>query len=237
MRVLVIEDNHSTAQTIELALAKHGIICDVSDLGFEGLEISILYDYDLIVLDLVLPDAHGLDILKKLRVARKQIPVLILSGLGTSEDKIKGLGFGADDYLTKPFDIEELIARVKAIIRRSKGHSESIIEIEGLKINIDSHVTTFNSKPLHLTTKEQAVLEVLALKKGQVVSKENFLNHLYNGMDEPDLKIIDVFVCKMRKKLYDASGVQFVETVWGRGYALKHPKDIAENNNKAQNSA
>jgi two-component system, cell cycle response regulator CtrA len=228
MRVLIIEDNHSTAQTIELALVKQGIICDISDLGNDGFEISTLYDYDLIILDLMLPDANGLDVLQKLRNSKKKVPVLILSGLGSSEDKIKGLGFGADDYLTKPFDVDELIARVRAIVRRSQGHSDSLINIESLKINLDTHVTTVEDKPLHLTSKEQAVLELLAMKKGLVVTKEQFLSHLYNGMDEPEFKIIDVFVCKMRKKLYDASGVNFIETVWGRGYSLKHPEEIPE---------
>jgi two-component system cell cycle response regulator CtrA len=230
MRVLVIEDNNSTAQTIELALAKQGIICDISDLGQDGLEISSLYDYDLIILDLMLPDTNGLEVLRKLRNAKRKVPVLILSGLSTAEDKIKGLGFGADDYLTKPFNIDELIARVRAIVRRSQGHSDSLVEIDALKINLDSHVTTINENVVHLTYKEQAVLELLALRKGMVVAKEQFLNHLYNGADEPEFKIIDVFVCKMRKKLYDASGgINYIETVWGRGYALKHPNEIPEN--------
>ncbi|MCE2991348.1 MAG: response regulator transcription factor [Candidatus Jidaibacter sp.] len=233
MRVLVIEDNHSTAQTIELALAKQGIVCDISDLGEDGLEISSLYEYDLIILDLMLPDASGLDILRKLRNEKKKVPVLILSGLGSTEDKIKGLGFGADDYLTKPFNIDELIARVRAIVRRSKGHSDAVVQIADLVVNLDSHTTKIGDSIIHLTYKEQAVLELLALRKGVVVAKEQFLSHLYNGGDEPEFKIIDVFVCKMRKKLYDASGgVNYIETVWGRGYALKHPNEIPENQKK-----
>lgn len=233
MRVLIIEDNHSTAQTIELALAKQGIICDISDLGEDGFEISKLYDYDLVILDVMLPDTSGLDILKKMRATKKQVPVLILSGLGTSEDKIKGLGIGADDYLSKPFNTEELIARVKAIIRRSKGHSESVVEIGDIKVNVDAHTTTLDGKPLHLTTKEQSIIELLALRKGQAVSKDQFLTHLYNGLDEPELKIIDVFVCKLRKKIFEASGgVNYIETIWGRGYSLKHPDDIPDNQKK-----
>lgn len=233
MRVLIIEDNHSTAQTIELSLAKQGIICDISDLGEDGFEISKLYDYDLIILDVMLPDTSGLDVLKKMRATKKQVPVLILSGLSTSEDKIKGLGIGADDYLSKPFNTDELIARVKAIIRRSKGHSESIIEVGDLKVNVDSHTTTLEDKPIHLTTKEQSILELLALRRGQSVSKDQFLTHLYNGLDEPELKIIDVFVCKLRKKIFEASGgVNYIETIWGRGYALKHPDEIPDNQKK-----
>jgi two-component system, cell cycle response regulator CtrA len=225
MRVLLIEDNHTTAQSIEIALAKNGMICDVSDLGIDGFEISKLYDYDLIILDLMLPDTSGLEILQKLRSSKKQVPVLILSGLGSSEDKITGLGYGADDYLTKPFNINELVARVKAIIRRSKGHAKSTIEIGDLKIDLDAHVTLYKNQPVHLTTKEQKILEVLALKHGSVVAKETFLNQLYNGENEPEMKIIDVFVCKVRKKLQDISGINFIETVWGRGYAIVQDTD------------
>ena len=229
MRVLIIEDNHSTARTIELALAKQGIICDISDLGEDGFEISKLYQYNLIILDLMLPDTSGLEILKKIRNSKGHVPVLILSGLGSSEDKIRGLGIGADDYLSKPFNIEELVARVKAIIRRSEGHSDSIVLIADLKVNFDAHTVELHNKPLHLTTKEQAILELLAIKKGQTVTKDQFLTHLYNGLDEPELKIIDVFVCKLRKKLYEASyGANYIETIWGRGYALKHPDELPD---------
>lgn len=232
MRVLIVEDNHSTAKTIELALAAQGIIADIAELGEDALEVSKLYGYDLVVLDLMLPDIHGYDVLKRLRSKKKEVPVLILSGLGDSEEKVKGLGYGADDYLTKPFNMGELVARVKAIIRRSKGHSDNLIEIENLKVNIDQHLTELKGNPVNLTSKEQSVLELLAMHKGHTVTKEQFLTHLYNGMDEPELKIIDVFVCKMRKKLYEASKRNYIETVWGRGYILKHPDEIPENQKK-----
>ncbi len=233
MRVLIIEDNNSTAQTIELALAKEGIICDRSELGEDGLEVSKLYDYDLIVLDIMLPDISGYDVLKRIRDSKRNIPILILSGLGASEEKVKGLGFGADDYLTKPFNMSELVARVKAIIRRSRGHPDSIIEVNDLTVNLDLHNTKIQGAPVHLTSKEQAILELLALRKGQIVTKEQFLTHLYNGIDEPELKIIDVFVCKMRKKIFEASaGTNYVETIWGRGYSLKNPDEIPENQRK-----
>lgn len=229
MRVLIIEDHRATAQTVELALTKQGMVCDVADLGNEGLEITKVYEYDLIILDVMLPDTNGFDVLKALRIAKKQVPVLILSGLGSAEDKIKGLGYGADDYLTKPFDIDELIARVKAIVRRTRGHSESVVSVGDLKINMDNHMTTFEGVPLPtpLTSKEQAVLEILALRKGSLVTKDQFLNHLYNGLDEPEFKIVDVFICKMRKKLQKAAkGSNYIETVWGRGYVLRDPDTI-----------
>jgi two-component system, cell cycle response regulator CtrA len=223
MRVLLVEDDSATARSIELALASEGIVCDTAQLGEEGLEIGKIYDYDIIVLDLMLPDIDGYEVLLRLRSAKVQVPILILSGLSGSDQKIKGLGFGADDYLTKPFNRGELIARIQAIVRRSKGHSESTIKIGAhITINLDSRTVEGDGRPIHLTSKEYGILELLALRKGSLLTKEIFLNHLYGGIDEPDLKIIDVFVCKLRKKLSEASGgTNFIETVWGRGYILR----------------
>jgi two-component system, cell cycle response regulator CtrA len=222
MRVLLVEDDTSTARSIELALASEGIICDTCELGQEGLEVGKLYDYDLIILDLILPDIDGYEVLLRLRSAKIKIPVLILSGLSGADQKIKGLGFGADDYLTKPFNRGELIARIQAIVRRSKGHSESVLRFDKVTVNLDTRIVEVDSTPVHLTSKEYAILELLAMRRGTVLTKEMFLNHLYGGIDEPELKIIDVFVCKLRKKLSDASnGTNYIETVWGRGYMLK----------------
>jgi two-component system cell cycle response regulator CtrA len=229
MRVLLIEDDPSTASSIELALAAAGIICDTANLGEEGSHIGRLYDYDIILLDLMLPDIDGYEVLLRLRSAKIKTPILILSGLSSADQKIKGLGFGADDYLTKPFDRGELIARIQAIVRRSKGHSESVIRFDKVAINLDTRTVEVASTPVHLTNKEYAILELLAMRKGTVLTKEIFLNHLYNGMDEPEIKIIDVFVCKLRKKLADASGenTNYIETVWGRGYMLKDYERIS----------
>jgi two-component system, cell cycle response regulator CtrA len=224
MRVLVVEDDSATAASIELMLRSEGFICDTTDLGEDGLEIGKLYDYDIIILDLMLPDIDGYEVLRRLRAARVRTPILILSGLGELDHKIKGLGFGADDFLTKPFDRRELIARIQAIVRRSKGHSESVIRTGKLLVNLDSHVVEVDGQPLHLTGKEYGILELLSLRKGTTLTKEMFLNHLYGGMDEPELKIIDVFVCKLRKKLAVATnGENYIETVWGRGYVLRDP--------------
>jgi two-component system cell cycle response regulator CtrA len=224
MRVLLVEDDPSTAKAIELSLASEGIICDTTDLGEEGLEIGKIYDYDIIILDLMLPDIDGYEVLRRLRSAKVQTPILILSGLSGPDQKIKGLGFGADDYITKPFNKGELIARIQAIVRRSKGHSESVIRTGKLSVNLDSRTVEVDSKPIHLTSKEYAILELLSLRKGTTLTKEMFLNHLYGGIDEPELKIIDVFVCKLRKKLATAAGGEnYIETVWGRGYVLKDP--------------
>jgi len=235
MRVLLVEDDSSVAKSIELMLQSEGYIVDSTDLGEDGLEIGKLYDYDIIILDLMLPDIDGYEVLRRLRAARVTTPILILSGLSELDHKIKGLGFGADDYLTKPFDKRELIARIQAIVRRSKGHSDSIIRTGRLTVNLDTRTVEVDSQPLHLTGKEYGILELLSLRKGTTLTKEMFLNHLYGGMDEPELKIIDVFVCKLRKKLAVAcGGDNYIETVWGRGYVLRDPQEDQSHQTKAQ---
>jgi two-component system cell cycle response regulator CtrA len=232
MRVLLVEDDTSLARSVEMMLKSEGLICDTTDLGEDGLEIGKLYDYDIIILDLMLPDIDGYEVLRRLRQARVKTPILILSGLSEPDNKVKGLGFGADDYLTKPFNKDELIARIQAIVRRARGHSESVIRTGKLVVNLNARTVEADGKPLHLTGKEYGILELLSLRKGTTLTKEMFLNHLYGGMDEPELKIIDVFVCKLRKKLAAATdGDNYIETVWGRGYVLRDPtseeKEIA----------
>lgn len=226
MRVLLIEDDSSTSKSIELMLTAEGFNVYCTDLGEEGLDLGKLYDYDIILLDLNLPDMHGYDVLRKLRLSKVNTPILILSGLSEMENKVKGLGFGADDYMTKPFHKEELVARIHAIVRRSKGHSQSIIRTGKLSVNLDTKTVEVDSQRVHLTGKEYAMLELLSLRKGTTLTKEMFLNHLYGGIDEPELKIIDVFICKLRKKLSAATGGDnYIETVWGRGYVLRDPEE------------
>lgn len=225
MRVLLVEDDYATAESLELMLKSEGMVVDSTDLGEDGLGIGKLYDYDIILLDLMLPDIDGYEVLRRLRDARVETPVLILSGLSETEDKVRGLGFGADDYLTKPFDKNELLARIQAIVRRSKGHAQSIISTGRLSVNLDARTVDVQGDPLHLTGKEYGILELLSLRKGTTLTKEMFLNHLYGGIDEPELKIIDVFVCKLRKKIQTATGGDnYIHTVWGRGYVLRDPE-------------
>jgi two-component system, cell cycle response regulator CtrA len=224
MRVLLIEDDKSTAQSIELMLKSERLNVYSTDLGEEGIDLGKIYDYDIILLDLNLPDMSGFEVLRKLRVSKVKSPVLILSGLASIEDKIKGLGFGADDYLTKPFHKDELVARIHAIVRRSKGHAQSVINTGDLCVNLDTKTVEISGARVHLTGKEYQMLELLALRKGTTLTKEMFLSQLYGGMDEPEVKIIDVFICKLRKKLANASGgTDYIETVWGRGYVLREP--------------
>jgi two-component system, cell cycle response regulator CtrA len=224
MRVLLIEDDTGTAQSVNLMLKTEGLNVYTTDLGEEGIDLGKIYDYDIILLDLNLPDMSGYEVLRTLRSARVFTPVLILSGLAGIEDKIKGLGLGADDYLPKPFHKDELVARIHAIVRRSKGHAQSLIVMGELSVDLDAKNAKIGGEHLYLTGKEYQILELLALRKGSTLTKEMFLNHLYGGMDEPDAKIIDVFVCKLRKKIGKASGgLDYIETVWGRGYTLREP--------------
>ncbi len=229
MRVLLVEDDPTTSRSIELMLTHANLNVYCTDLGEDGIDLAKLYDYDLILLDLNLPDMSGHEVLRQLRLSRVETPILILSGSDDTENKIKGFGFGADDYLTKPFHREELVARIHAIIRRSKGHSQSVIRTGLVNVNLDAKTVDVDGAAVHLTGKEYQMLELLSLRKGTTLTKEMFLNHLYGGMDEPELKIIDVFICKLRKKLAEATGGQnYIETVWGRGYVLREPSVVAE---------
>jgi two-component system, cell cycle response regulator CtrA len=226
MRVLLIEDDSATAQSIELMLKSESFNFYTTDLGEEGVDLGKLYDYDIILLDLNLPDMSGYEVLRMLRVSKVKTLILILTGLGGIEDKVRGLGYGADDYMTKPFHKDELVARIHAIVRRSKGHAQSVVQTGDLVVNLDTKTVEVGGARVHLTGKEYQRLELLSLRKGTTLTKEMFLNNLYGGMDEPEIKIIDVFICKLRKKLASASdGKDYIETVWGRGYVLREPSE------------
>jgi two-component system cell cycle response regulator CtrA len=226
MRVLLVEDDSATAQSIELMLKSGSFNVYTTDLGEEGIDLGKIYDYDIILLDLNLPDMSGFEVLRSLRVSKVRTPILVLSGLAGIEDKVKGFGFGADGYMTKPFHKDELVARIHAIVRRSKGHAQSLIQIDDLVVDLDTKTVAVNGTRVHLTGKEYQMLELLSLRKGITQTKEMFLTHLYGGIDDPEMKIIDVFICKLRKKLANASnGKNYIETIWGRGYVMRDPAD------------
>ena len=230
MHILLVEDDPVTAAKVEFLLQREDFICDATASGRVAVNQGKLYEYDIIILDLMLPDMSGYEVLQELRAAGVRTPVLILSGLGEVDDKIKGLSFGADDFLTKPFEHRELIARLQAIVRRSKGHSGSTIRTGKLLVNLDSRTATIEDRQLRITPKEYAILELLSLRKGATLTKEFFLHQLYGGVDEPDIRTIDVFICKLRTKLAKATGGEhYIETVRGRGYLLRDPaEEVAE---------
>ena len=223
MRVLLVEDDITAARGVALMLKSSGAVVNHVDTGEEALELARHYDYDIVILDLMLPDIEGFEVVRRLRISRNDTPILILSGLTRPAAKVKGLSLGADDFITKPFDRAELLARIQAIVRRSKGFSQSTLYIGPLRLNMDSREVTVDGRMVPLTGKEYSILELLVLRKGMVLTKEAFLNHLYGGMDEPEMKIIDVFVCKLRKKLAQAGAGNMIGTIWGRGYMIREP--------------
>jgi len=224
MRILLIEDDSATAQSVMLMLKAAGLDVDVASFGQQGIERGRSSDYDVILLDLMLPDMSGFQVLRALRYDNIRTPLLVLSSLDGVRDKAKALGFGADDYLTKPFHKDELIARIHAVSRRCKKQAPSVIRIGDLAINLDDRTVALAGTPLHLTLKEYEILALLAVRRGTTLTKEMLLTHLYGGIDEPCLKIVDVFLCKLRKKLAAVSqGQNYIETIWGRGYVLHDP--------------
>lgn len=226
MRVLLVEDDVTAARGISLILKSAGFTVDHTDMGREALEMVRRYDYDLILLDLMLPDIEGYEVVRRMRAARLSTPVIVLSALCRPQAKVKAFAVGADDFITKPFDQAELVARMQAILRRSKGYSEPSLRVGCLQLNLDSREVSVSGQPIHLTGKEYAILELLVLRKGMVLTKDAFLNHLYGGMDEPEVKIIDVFICKLRKKLQAAGAGHLIGTVWGRGYMLRDGENL-----------
>ena len=221
MRVLLVEDDLSASAGITIMLKAGGAVVDQADTGEEALELVRHYDYDVVVLDLMLPDMEGYEVIRRMRLARIETPVLILSGLLRPQAKVKGFGVGADDFITKPFDQAELLARMQAITRRSKGFSQPVLHVGRLQLNLDSREVVVDGQTVHLTGKEYAILELLVLRKGMVLTKDAFLSQLYGGMDEPEAKIIDVFICKLRKKLAQVGVDNLIGTVWGRGYMIR----------------
>lgn len=224
MRILLIEDDHASAQAIELMLKSENHSVDTTDLGEEGIDLAKRNDYDLILLDLNLPDMSGFDVLRDIRSANITTPIIIESGTRNVDAKARALDGGADDYMTKPFEKDELLARCTAVVRRAKGDVASTVITGNISLNLDSKTVRVKGYSIHLTEKEYQILELFSQRKGSTLTKEMILDYLYGGKDEPELKIVDVFVCRIRKKLAAANGGQHhIDTVWGRGYIMNDP--------------
>jgi two-component system, cell cycle response regulator CtrA len=221
MRVLLVEDDLTAAHGLSLILKRSGTIVEHAATGEEAIGLTRHYEYDIVLLDLMLPDVEGYEVVRRMRTLRNDTPVLILSGLSRPQAKVKGLSLGADDFITKPFNTSELIARVQAITRRRKGYSQPAVQLGGIELNLDSRQVTVNGREVRLTSKEYSILELLVLRKGKLLTKDAFLNHLYNGTDEPERQIIDLYMCRLRKKLAVAGADNLIDTVWGHGYLLR----------------
>ena len=218
MRVLLAEADVATARDLFLALKSATVLVDHTDLGEDALEMVRHYDYDVVLLGSQLADISGLEVLRRLRQARQATPAFMLGSRISTQAKVAAFKAGADDVLVTPVDPGELLARLQAVVRRSRGISDPVVRVDGLEVNLNTDEVSYEGRAIHLTGKESAILKLLILRKGQVLTKDAFLNHLYGGMDEPDAKIIDVFICKLRKKLQTAGASNMIGTCWGRGY-------------------
>jgi len=221
MRVLLVEDDLTAADGVTLLLKRSGAVVEHAMTGEEAIELARHYEYDIVLLDVILPDVKGYEVIRRLRSARNDTPVVMLSGLSRPQSKVKGLSLGADDFITKPFNTAELLARVQAITRRRKGHSQPRVQLGGIELNLDSRELTVNGQEVRLTGKEYLILELLLVRKGKLLTKEAFLNHLYGGTDEPERQVVDLYICRLRKKLADAGAGTLIGTVWGQGYMIR----------------
>ena len=225
MRTLLVEGDLTITRGLLQLFRGHGVVADHAETSNEAFELTRHYDYDIIVIELAAES--GSDLVRRLRNARVGTPVLMLCSGLDSGARVRALSAGADDVLAKPFDPAELIARMQAIVRRAKGFAQASLSVGPLTIRQDSHEVTVEGRDVKLTGKEYAILELLVLRRGTVLTKDAFLNHIYGGMDEPEAKIIDVFICKLRKKLGLVGTDSLIVTVWGRGYMLKEPSTHA----------
>ena len=213
MKILHIAYNRVTVEDVRLALAGHTV--EHADTGEYGIDLVTLYEYDCVICGTV-------DLVNRIRDAKIEVPILVLSACAGVADKVNALRLGADDYMTKPFDSEELAARVSALVRRSRGFVRSVIEVDGLQIDLDRKTASWQGTPIPFTISEYKMVELMALRRGAPVTKDMFLSALYSDADsEPDSGIINVFLCRLRRKLAEASGRNdVVRTLWCRGYVM-----------------
>jgi two-component system cell cycle response regulator CtrA len=226
MRILLVQHDPTMSQGLATTFHAAAMQVDIALSGCDALEMAGLYDHDLVLLDLSLPDMAGTEVIRRMRAGRLETPVLVLCDTTDRQARLKCFELGADDVVAMPFDLPELMARIHAVVRRTKGFSQPTLTVGPLSLNLGTREVQVKGQSVHLTGKEYAILELLALRKGMVLTKDVFLNHLYGGIDEPEMKIIDVFVCKMRKKLAQAGAGALIGTIWGRGYVLREPRAV-----------
>lgn len=220
MQILVVDSN---SQPIELRLVAEGFNVFSTYTGEDGIELAKVYEYDIILLDLNLRDMTGYEVIRQLRRNKNTTPILVLSEFADVQEKVLAFKLGADECLPKPFDARELIARIHAVVRRSRGFSQSIISVGDVSVNITAKTVEVCGKRINVTHSEYRCLEVMILNAGKMVSIKKFLSHLYHNQsrDEPCQKIVGVFICKLRKKIASAAfGKNYITTIWGRGFML-----------------
>lgn len=216
MRVLIVEDEPGLVEALQKSLRDEGYAVDVAEDGEEGLYKATTWDYNAVILDVMLPGRDGWEVLRQIRRTKK-IPVLMLTARDSLEDRVRGLDSGADDYLAKPFDLEELLARLRALIRRSAGQAQAVIQIGEVTINTASSTVKRGGQDVTLTAKEYSLLEILALHRGQLVSRSTLYAHLFDENDDTISKVVEVHVSHIRKKL----GRGLITTRRGLGYIIE----------------
>lgn len=220
MRLLVVEDYKPLQKSLEKGLKEAGFAVDTTSDGQEGLWYAMSNDYDVIVLDLMLPGIDGLQILKKLRAKGRQNPVLILTAKDTLEDRVTGLDLGADDYLVKPFEFKELLARIRALMRRRYQKKSASIKVKDLRIDLSTQQVWRGRQEIELTPREYALLEYLAMRAGQMVSRSDIWEHVYEFNSSAYSNVVDVYIGYLRKKIERSGKSSMIRTVRGRGYIL-----------------
>ncbi len=220
MRILIIEDEEALLEQLGSRLHDEGYVVDLATDGKEGLYMGREYEIDLAIIDLGLPEISGISVIEQLRQDKKQFPILVLTARGRWQDKVEGLEAGADDYMVKPFHIEELIARVKVLLRRSAGIANPIFAIGSLRINTTTQQVANNNKAIELTAFEYKVFEYLLFNPGKVISKTELTEHIYDQDFERDSNVIEVFIGRLRRKLDPRNRLNLIETLRGRGYRI-----------------
>lgn len=220
MRILVVEDEKKIQSFIRKGLTEQGYVVDVSSDGNEGLILAETRPYDAIVLDIMLPGRDGLSILRLLRKKKNKVPVIIITARSDVSERIEGLDLGADDYLVKPFYLEELIARLKSILRRSAGEGLSILEIKDLRLNLMTHTASRGGVDIELAPREFEVLELLMRTPGRVLSRTQIIEHVWEYHFDPDTNLVDVYIRRLRKKIDHEFDDKLIQTVRGIGYTL-----------------
>jgi two-component system copper resistance phosphate regulon response regulator CusR len=221
MRILLVEDDVDVARFIRRGLVEQAYAVDVADEGEQALYLASLSAYDAVVLDVLIPAPDGMEVCRSLRASGSTVPILMLTARGSVDDRITGLDAGADDYLAKPFEFGELLARLRALLRRGGATTSALLQVGALEIDTRSHRVAVGDKPLTLTTKEYAVLEFLARNSGRIVTREEISEHVWNQDFDPFSNLIEVYMNRLRRHLARVTTGRFIHTVRGAGYMLE----------------